>query len=78
MIYACVPSHVQHCDPREYSLLGSTVHGISPDKNSGVGYHFLLQGIFLTQESNPHLLQFLHWQVNSFPLNHLGSPYHNL
>ena len=26
-----------------------------PGKNNGVGCHFLLQGIFLTQESNPHL-----------------------
>ena len=25
----------------------------SPGKNTGVGYHFLLQGIFLTQGSNP-------------------------
>ena len=24
-----------------------------PGKNTGVGSHFLLQGIFLTQESNP-------------------------
>ena len=29
-------------------------------KNTGVGCHFLLQGIFPTQESNPHLL---HWQA---------------
>ena len=28
----------------------------SPDKNTGVGCHFLLQGIFLTQRSNPGLL----------------------
>ena len=28
----------------------------SPGKNTGVGCHFLLQGIFLTQESNPGLL----------------------
>ena len=27
-----------------------------PGKNSGVECHVLLQGIFLTQESNPHLL----------------------
>ena len=27
-----------------------------PSKNTGVGCHFLLQGIFLTQRSNPHLL----------------------
>ena len=27
-----------------------------PGKNTGVGCHFHLQGIFLTQGSNPHLL----------------------
>ena len=27
----------------------------SPGKNTGEGYHFLLQGIFLTQGSNPHV-----------------------
>ena len=39
-----------------------------------MGCHFLLQGIFLTQGSNPNLLQFLHWQVDSLPLSHLGRP----
>ena len=29
---------------------------ISPGKNTGGGYNFLLQGIFLTQRSKPHLL----------------------
>lgn len=29
-------------------------------KNTEVGCYFLLQGIFLTQESNPHLLYLLH------------------
>ena len=33
----------------------------SPGKNTGVDCHALFQGI-------------LHWQVGSFPLNHLGSP----
>ena len=42
-----------------------------PGKNNGVGYHFLLQGIFLTQGLNLYLL---HWQVDSLPLSHLGSP----
>ena len=42
-----------------------------PGKNTGVGCHFLLQGIFLTQGSN---LCFLYWQVNSLPLSHQGSP----
>ena len=44
-------------------------------KNTRVGCHFLLQGIFLTQGSNPCLL---HWQADSLPLSHLGSPYKRL
>ena len=36
---------------------GSSVHGDSPGKNTGVGCHTLvLQGIFQTQGSNPGLL----------------------
>ena len=46
----------------------------SPGKNTAVGCHFLLQGIFLTQGSNPHLFHLLHWQAGSLPLSHLGSP----
>ena len=46
-----------------------------PGKNTGVGCHFLLQGIFPTQGSNPNLLCLLHWQVDSLPLSHLGSPF---
>ena len=38
--------------------------------NIGVGCHFLSQGIFLTQGSS---VCFLHWQVNSLPLSHMGS-----
>ena len=34
-------------------------------KNTGVGCHFLLQGIFLTQGLNLHLLHLLHWQADS-------------
>ena len=45
----------------------------SPGKNSGVGCHALLQGIFSTQ-GNPHLLCLLHWQVGSLPLSDLGNP----
>ena len=32
----------------------------SPVKNTGMDCHALLQGIFLTQGSNPHLLHLLH------------------
>ena len=38
------------------------------------GLPFPVQEIFLTWGSNLHLLCLLHWQVNSLPLAHLGSP----
>ena len=59
------------CSPVVCSLPGSSVHGIFSDKNTGVGCQFLLQRIFLTQGSNSCVL---HWQVDSLPLHHLGSP----
>ena len=43
------------CDPMDCSPPVSSVHGILC-KNTGVGCHFLLQMIFLTQGSNPGLL----------------------
>ena len=49
---------------------GSSVRGISQAKYWS-GCHFLLQGIFLTQGLKLHLL---HWQVDSLPLSHQGSP----
>ena len=39
-----------------------------PGKNTGVGCHSLLQGIFPTQGLNPHPLCLLHWQADSLPL----------
>ena len=45
-----------------------------PGKNTGVGCHFLLQGIFPTQESNLHLPWLLHWQADSLSLHYLGNP----
>ena len=50
-------------DPTDCSPPGSSVHGISPGKNTGVGCHSLLQGIFPTQGSNldlPHCRQTFH------------------
>ena len=55
------------CDPVDCSPPGSSVHGDSPGKSTGVGCHALLQGIFPTQGSNLHLLHLLHWQVGSLP-----------
>ena len=42
-----------------------------PGKSTGVGCHFLPQGFFLTQGSNPDLS---HCRHMLYHLNHLGSP----
>ena len=52
-------------DPVDCSPPGSSVHGDSPGKNTEVGCHLLLQGIFPTQGSNPGLL---HWPSPSLLL----------
>ena len=54
------------CDPMDCSLPGSF-----SGKSTGVGCHFLLQGIFPTQESNPGLP---HCRQTLYHLSHQGSP----
>ena len=63
------------CDPMDCSPPDSSVHGIFPCRNTGMGCHSFLQGIFPTQGSNTCLLSLLHWQADSLSLNHLGSTY---
>ena len=48
------------CDPMNFSPLGSSLHGDSPGKDTGLGCCALLQGIFPTQGSNLSLLWLLH------------------
>ena len=62
------------CEPMDCCPLGSSVHGDSPSKNTGVDCHALLQGVFLTQGSNPPILCLLHWQAGSLPLVPSGKP----
>ena len=52
-------SHVRLCDSRLHCPWNS------PGKNTGVGDHALLQGIFPTQGSNPDLLHLPHLQAGS-------------
>ena len=66
-MYVCVLTRKQlFVTPLDYSPPGSSPQDF-PGKNIRVGSHFLLQGNFLTQGSNPHLL---HWQADSLPLSH--------
>ena len=63
------------CDPMDCSPPGSSVHGDSPGRNTGMGCHFLLQGIFPTQGLNLYLLNCL--QI-LYQLSHQGSPWSSL
>ena len=58
------------CGPMDCSLPSYSVHGDSPGKNTGVGCHFLLQGIFPTQGSNQGLL---HCRQILYQLRYQGS-----
>ena len=59
------------CNPINCSPTGSSVHGDSPGKNTSVGCHTLLQGIFPTQGSNPGLP---HCRQILYHLSYQGSP----
>ena len=52
----------------ESSLLQAKPFHSCPGKNTRVGCPALIQGVFLTQGSNPCLLHLLYWQAGSLPL----------
>ena len=58
------------CDPMDCSPPSSSVQGDSPGKNTGVGCHAFLQGIFPTQGLNPGLL---HCMQVLYHLSHQGN-----
>ena len=64
-------SVVSNSDYMDCSPPGSSVHGDSPGKNTGVDCHALLQGIFPTQGLNPGLP---HCRQNLHHLSYQGSP----
>ena len=67
--HACMLSHFSHirlCNLPDCSPPGSPVHRMLPTRVLK-RCHFLLQGIFQTQGSNPSLLHLLCWQEGSLP-----------
>ena len=56
------------CDPMDCTLPGSSQY---PGKNTGVGCHFLLQGIFRTQGWNMCPLR---WQADALTSEPPGKP----
>ena len=76
--HTCDPSLVAQlcptlCDPVDCSLQGSSVCGDSPGKNTGVGCHTFLQGVFPTLGLNPGSIS--HCRQMLYHLSHQGSPY---
>ena len=71
-MHACSLSHFSHIQlfvtPWAVAHQAPLSMGFS-GKNTGVGCHALLQGIFPTQGSNPCLLHLLNWQAGSLPLS---------
>ena len=75
--HACVPSHSVVSDalrPRGLYPARFLCPSASPGKNTGVGCHAPLLGIFPTQGSNLCLSCFLPWQPGSSPLAPPGKP----
>ena len=81
---ALVPSPLPVCsvtesrgtlgDPMDCSPPDSSVHGILQARILEWSGHFLLQGIFQTQGSNPRFLCLLNWQADSSLLASPGKP----
>ena len=73
---ACLVSHFSRA--QLFVTLWTVAHQaaliMGVGKDTGVGCHVLLQGIFPTQGSNPYLLCLLPWQVGSLPLAPPGKP----
>ena len=73
--HSVVPHSLQTYEPQPASLL---CPWDSLRKNTGEGCHFLLQGIFPTQELNLHLLCLLHWQTSSFTTSATWEAHRNM
>ena len=58
LMLSCI-SRFRLCNPMDCSSPGFSVHGDSPGKNIGVGWHVFLQGIFPNQGWNLRLLWLL-------------------
>ena len=73
-VRVCVPSRFSRV--RLFATLWTIAHQapLVPGKDTGVGCHALLQGIFHTPGLNLRLLRPLHWRAGSLTLVPPGKP----
>ena len=69
-VCVCAKSCPILCDPMDWSLPGSSVHGIFQARRPEWVAIFSSRGIFPSQGLNLHLLCLLHWQMGSLLLHH--------
>ena len=72
MLCLVAQSYPTLCDPTDWGPPGSSVHGDSPGKNTGIECHALFQGIFPTQGLNEPRSPVL--QADSLPSEPPGKP----
>ena len=74
--YTCMcvllQSYPTHCNALDWSPSSPSVHGILQARI--LEWIVPLQGIFLTQGSNPNFVCLLHWEAGSLPLAPPGKP----
>ena len=66
-VYVCAQLCLTLCNPPGLQPAELLCLWNSISKNTGVGCHFLLQGIFPTQGLNPCFFGLLYWQEYSLP-----------
>ena len=75
-MWVCVCSVAQLCPTTLCDLKDCSPLSMGfPRKEYWSSLQFPPLRIFPTQGPNPHLLHLLHWQADSLPLCHLGSPH---
>ena len=73
MCCVCAQPHLTLCDPMDSSLPGSSVQGILQESTlEWVAISFSRRSSWPRDWTR--VLHFLHWQADSLPLCHLGSP----
>ena len=82
LLSVCVCAQLLSCVRLFFFILAgqparSSVHGFFQMRILERQHHILLQGIVLPLGTSPCLLHLLHWQADSLPLSHLGSPFNS-